>query len=86
MEYLHNLGIMHLDLNPNNIVMIKERPKLIDFGISKLQTSTKKTRLLGYSPRYAAYETVLESTCSFKSDIWSLACIIFYIFTNKEPY
>jgi len=37
LDYLHNeVGLIHLDLNPNNIMIdIRKNVKISDFGVSK---------------------------------------------------
>uniref|UniRef100_A0A3Q3WFS7 Protein kinase domain-containing protein n=1 Tax=Mola mola TaxID=94237 RepID=A0A3Q3WFS7_MOLML len=77
LRYLHNWGIAHLDLKPENIVVehVSSQPviKLTDFGdaVQLSPTSSYFHPLLG-SPEFSAPELVLGQPASLMSDIWSL--------------
>ena len=87
LDYIHSIGIIHLDLKPKNIIFKSSKYKkllLIDFGISKIFKQNKETEILGFSYCYSAPEVSIEekSMISPKSDIFSFAMfiIIFFIF------
>lgn len=97
LSYAHKNGVIHRDLKPENIMLI-DRPspnyvKLIDFGLSKvLQANAQKLtgtgQLLG-SPLYMSPELARQAADE-RSDVYSLACIIFemlsgeYLFPAEE--
>jgi len=65
--------------------------KLADFGISRRpQGSASHTGRDGGIPhgtaQYMAPEIICEQTYSFKSDIWSLGCVLLEMLTGKMPY
>jgi serine/threonine protein kinase len=82
---------MHCDLNPRNI-LIKETdqnkisPVVADFGISIVMgNSTKQgTQILGYCERWMPCEYLQDDTVSRKTDVWSLGCLIFYLFSGGQ--
>ena len=46
LKYLHGVGVTHLDLKPDNILLDEEMvPKIADFGLSRLvgEENTKMT-------------------------------------------
>jgi serine/threonine protein kinase len=49
---------------------------------------TKKgTQILGSTERWMSYEYNYTDTVSPKTDVWSLGCLIFYVFSNGNlPY
>lgn len=48
---------------------------------------SRKTGIFGYNERYSPWELLeLKPQISTKSDIWSLGCVIFYIFTGEHPF
>ncbi|KMZ75473.1 hypothetical protein ZOSMA_114G00700 [Zostera marina] len=84
LEYLHNLGIIHCDLKPENI-MIKSYSrceiKIIDLGSSCFQTDNLTFYVQSRS--YRAPEVILGVPYNQKIDIWSLGCILAELFTGE---
>jgi len=95
MNWLHELGICHLDLKPKNILMDRHGTlKVADFGYSRLLQSTNRLGLfqeenlgMGGSPIYMAPER-LESSKNFRkgSDVYSFAIMFWEILTGEMPY
>ena len=82
---IHNKNIIHRDLKPENILLDKNNKiKIGDFGISKQFNSYKSYTftLSGKSTIvYAAPEIYGNGNYNKKSDIYSLGCIIYELFT-----
>jgi len=82
---IHNKKIIHRDLKPENIFMNENMEiKIGDFGISK-QLNSYKTHTLTVnkagSNYYIAPEIIYKGIYNEKSDLWSLGCIIYELFT-----
>ena len=82
---IHNKKIIHRDLKPENIFKNENMEiKIGDFGISK-QLNSYKTHTLTVnkagSNYYIAPEIIYKGICNEKSDLWSLGCIIYELFT-----
>lgn len=92
LEYLHKQNIIHADINPKNIMLLKnDEIKLFDFGISQYKDfddtlSLDLTKLKAYNPRYCAPEVLDGALPSFSSDIFSLACVFYELFTESLPF
>lgn len=97
MDYAHAQGVVHRDLKPNNIILL-ESPhpdwvKVVDFGLAKLseltdsgkQRLTKTGELLG-SVDYLSPEQCLGRQTDQRSDIYSLACMLFEMLTGRTPF
>lgn len=93
LSYIHKNGIVHRDLKPSNIIMCKNGeqtvPKLIDFGLSKVnfetQRLTRTGELIG-TPDYMSPEQCRGQHVNFSSDIYSLTVCIFEAITGRKPF
>ncbi len=99
LQLTHSKGIIHRDLKPSNIMLIDQPNapslvKIVDFGIAKLlvpddeiehQRITKSGELLG-SPMYMSPEHCLGKTLDARSDVYSLACVMYESLTGLPPF
>lgn len=85
-QYLHERGVSHRDINPTNILLDSSMtPKLIDFGFSKETTFLAKT-CCGL-PCYIAPEVYDGKKYDpMKADIWSLGVTLHLIATCEFPW
>lgn len=91
--YLHNLKppIVHRDIKPANVIVAKatHTTKLSDMGLRKLKSAqslsqTQTTSVPG-TPSYMAPEClVAKKKATIHSDVWSLACTLIELFTEKD--
>ena len=87
LETIHALGIVHRDINPNNIMLDENGCiKIIDFGISRVKKTnqSKDTQLLG-TQGFAAPEQYGFTQTDFQSDIYSVGVLMNYLKTGKLP-
>ena len=88
LKEIHNNGIIHRDLTPDNIFIdINDNIKIGDFGISKIfikNTLFSKNKQGKY--HYFAPEFELEGKYNEKTDIYSLGCVIYELLTLNEYY
>jgi serine/threonine protein kinase len=97
MARAHEGGVVHRDLKPDNIFLVKnddeEIAKVLDFGIAKttgagLGTSsqTRTGAILG-TPYYMSPEQVEGNrNVDHRADLWSLAIIGFEALCGKRPF
>ena len=98
LEYMHVNHIIHRDLKPENIILDKKnKPYLIDYGISKI-CANKKNVMTGIKGtlNYLAPEsfevknfTENEEVISIvtpKVDVWAFGCLLSFIFSGETPW
>jgi hypothetical protein len=92
----HAAGIVHRDLKPDNIFLVRdddrEIAKVLDFGIAKsanqaLEGSATKTGAMLGTPYYMSPEQAQGiKAVDHRSDLWSLAVIVFQALTGRLPF
>lgn len=85
-KYLHENRIMHRDLKCANIFLMKNGlVKLGDLNVSKFVKLGLASTQTG-TPYYCSPEIWNEKSYDYKSDIWSLGCIIYEICSLRPPF
>ena len=89
LHYLHSHRIIHRDLKTQNILLDPDTNEVSvgDFGIAKiLETAHTVTSTPSGTPLYMAPEVLQGNMCTFKSDVWSLGCILYELLCFKHPF
>lgn len=82
---LHQLGWLHADIKPNNILVNpdSQEVRIIDFGQS-CRIGAKKERIQG-TPDYIAPEQVRRLPLDQRTDVFNLGATMYFMLTGK-PY
>ena len=90
----HDGGVVHRDIKPQNMLILPETAelKIMDFGISRVSSVepgaaglTTAGTVMG-TPDYMPPEQAQGRPADFRSDLYSLAVVLFEIFTGKLPF
>ncbi|MFQ6327887.1 protein kinase domain-containing protein [Nocardia sp. CWNU-33] len=95
LDYAHGMGVLHRDVKPANIMLARsvggqgERVFLTDFGIARLrEDSTHLTQVGMFTATlaYASPEQMTGGHLDHRSDQYSLACALYWLFTGMAPF
>lgn len=89
LEHAHSKGIVHRDIKPQNIMMLKNGViKVADFGIAKLpnaETVTMTDKAIG-TVFYISPEQASGKPIDRRSDIYSLGVTMYEMATGRLPF
>ena len=98
LQAAHDLGIVHRDLKPDNIMLTSGRDgtdivKVVDFGIAKAvagggdnSQKVTKTGLVVGTPEFMSPEQLSGDPLDGRSDVYSLALVLFKMLTGALPF
>ncbi len=89
LAYAHEHEIVHRDVKPSNIMVIRDgHVKITDFGIARMASASVRTQtgmVLG-SPKYMSPEQVMGKSIDQRSDIFSLGVMLYEMLTGQAPF
>jgi Kae1-associated kinase Bud32 len=100
LDTAHRSGVVHRDLKPNNIMLVREGTKLLDFGLAKLReeqadrAADPTTMSLGLSEEglvlgtlpYMAPEQLEGRTADARADLFALGVVLYEMTTGEPPF
>jgi serine/threonine protein kinase len=86
LDYLENdFGLQHLDIKPENLLLLAGHIKIADFGLLKDITEGNSSLINGLTPKYAAPE-LFDGKPNRHSDQYSLAIVFQELATGTSPF
>jgi serine/threonine protein kinase len=94
LKHLHTEGVIHRDIKLANILMHKTRneqwrPKIADFGLSRLmekQDNSVSNSAVGITIAYAAPEQIENRAIKKNVDLWAFGVILYRLMTGHLPF
>lgn len=89
----HEMGVLHGDLKPSNVMLARDGLRLFDFGLGQplkgllnsLPRLSRK-RIAAWTPRYAALELLNGESLTSASDIYGMGCILYELSSGLHPF
>ncbi|KNB49173.1 protein kinase domain-containing protein [Streptomyces caatingaensis] len=91
LEVSHEMGLVHRDIKPGNVMMTKrDVVKVMDFGIARAMqsgvTSMTQTGMVVGTPQYLSPEQALGRGVDARSDLYSVGIMLFELLTGRLPF
>lgn len=94
-EFAHAQLVIHRDLKPSNIFVEADgTPRLLDFGIARMQDPSLEESLIQpthpesrlLTPEHAAPEQLRGEPCDTRTDVYGLGVLLFELLTERTPF
>jgi hypothetical protein len=91
LEVAHAQGIVHRDLKPDNIMLLGERIKVLDFGLVLISDAGNGKRLTASNAvngtcYYMAPEQCRGRDVGPPADMYAMGCILFEMLSGEPPF
>lgn len=89
LDYAHARGVIHRDIKPSNIIIgPDDNATLVDFGLASMTGAaaiTASSDVMG-TPAYMSPEQFAGRPLDGRSDLYSLAVVLFEMLTGRRPF
>jgi len=101
LDKAHRQGVVHRDLKPGNIMLVKSGAKLLDFGLAKLQAADTPTNLSALPTeqanltaegtilgtwQYMAPEQLEGKEADGRTDIFAFGAVVYEMATGRKAF
>ncbi|MGI5417549.1 protein kinase domain-containing protein [Actinomadura luteofluorescens] len=83
---VHRARVVHRDLKPENILLAPDGPRLIDFGIARIEEQPTTTGLLKGTLRYMPPERYRGEHGDAKVDVWGWGAVVLFAATGRHAF
>jgi serine/threonine-protein kinase len=91
LEYAHRQGVVHRDIKPGNILLADDQVMIADFGVARPtygdeSTLTAQGESVGTVAYMSPEQALARDDMDGRTDIYSLACVLFEMLAGRPPY
>jgi len=88
-QHMHQREVLHLDLKPENIMLIRpesKQIKLIDFGLARKYNPKENLKVMFGTPEFVAPEVIKYERITPATDLWSVGVIAYILMSGLSPF
>lgn len=85
LSIMHENGLIHRDISPDNLMLENGRIRLLDFGCAREASRGTETMTIALKHGYAPIEQYQQKGQGPWTDIYALSATIYYCLTGKIP-
>jgi predicted Ser/Thr protein kinase len=88
LDAIHEAGVIHRDLKPSNVLLARNAPKVIDFGIARARDAAQLTqtgKLIG-TVNWLAPEQLRSDRATPLSDVFAWGGLVAFAATGRPPF
>ena len=88
-QHMHQQEVLHLDLKPENIMLIRpdsKQIKLIDFGLARKYNPKENLKVMFGTPEFVAPEVIKYERITPATDMWSIGVIAYILMSGLSPF
>jgi serine/threonine-protein kinase len=99
LSHAHALGVIHRDVKPDNILLVRHHALVTDFGVAKALRQSRHAEerrahrrtpshgmALGTPAYMAPEQAAADPTIDHRADIYALGCVAYEMLTGKPPF
>ncbi|WP_157249591.1 serine/threonine protein kinase [Nonomuraea typhae] len=83
---IHRAGVVHRDFKPANVLLSREGPRVIDFGIARAAAGETTIGGAVGTPAYMAPEQFENESADTSADLFAWAATIVFAATGRAPF
>jgi serine/threonine-protein kinase len=86
LKHAHERGVLHLDMQPQNVLMREEQPVVIDWGFSLHVNENAPNEDIMGTDNYMAPEIGNGSPLTAKADVFGTGAVLYEMLTHEPPF
>ncbi len=85
MQTMHEMGLLHRDISPDNIMIEGGKVRLLDFGCAREAISKNETLTIQLKHGYAPIEQYQQKGQGPWTDVYAFSATLYFCLTGRKP-